>query len=496
LTGGILIHKNLYMSLKESSKSDDFIQATFTIHENILHFTYFTSVVNHEQFHHDLLSFFHKSHSEFRSIDELKNLIPLEEVMVSSNLEEISLNLIKGFIYIQMDSNLDEGLLVNIADTTKGYRPYNDSQNEYSVVGPKVAFVEDLDTNLNLLRKGLVSEKLIFEEHIIGSISKTRIAIVSMEGITNTQHINTARQRLLDLDIDVIYDSSFLDQIIADNSNTPFPLFVTTERIDRIKYALVNGQVVLLCNGAPYAISGPATVYDFFTSPEDYYLSWVLSSFFRLTRYIGILFSIFASSIYVAVLTFHYTIIPKSILGPLIESRVNVPFPPFLEVFFLEVSVEMLREAGARLPTKIGQTLGIVGGVVLGQAAVQAGLTSSILIIIVSLSALASFTIPIFKMSNTLRFLRFPLMFLAYYMGGLGLMIGVVFLLGHLMQLKSLGSPYIVPLYPFRIKEFGDSIIRSSLSILGNRPRYLRPLHVKKFNVQKNKDIGDDYNNE
>ncbi|MDQ0889649.1 hypothetical protein QFZ81_004737 [Paenibacillus sp. V4I9] len=187
---------------------------------------------------------------------------------------------------------------------------------------------------------------------------------------------------------------------------------------------------------------------------------------------------------------------PASLLAPIIESRTNVPFAPIIEVLLLELTVEMLREAGSRLPTKVGQTLGIVGGIVLGEAAVQAALTSNILIIIVSLSALSSFATPIFKMANTIRFLRFPLMGLAAAWGGLGIMIGLVILLGHLLRLKSLGTPYIVPMFPFRFRDFTDSFIRSSLSLTFNRPRFLRPLSIKRYKVKKNNDISNDYNNE
>jgi hypothetical protein len=490
------LQEDIHVALKELSKSDDFKQEKITINGTILHFSYYTTVVSREQFHHDLLSFIQISNCEITNLNELRELIPIEDIRLSSNLEKISLSLTKGFIYIQLAPQLNEGLLVNIADIKKGYRSYNDSENEYSVVGPKVGFVEDIDTNMYLLRQGIITEKLLFEEYIIGSTSKTRVVIAYMEGITNPQHIETARQRLLDLDFDIIFDSSILDQIIADNSNTPFPLFMSSERVDRIKYCLVSGQVALLSDGSPYVISGPTSLFDFFISPEDYYLPWVLGSFFRLIRYIGVAFSIMATPLYVAVITYHYSVIPKTLLGPIIESRVNVPFPPILEALFLEITIELLREAGARLPTKVGQTLGIVGGIVIGQAAVQAALTSNILLIIVSLSALASFTTPTFKMSNTIRFLRFPLIGLAATWGGFGIMVGIVFLIGHLMKLKSLGSPYMVPMFPFRPKEFRDSFIRSSLSLLNYRPRYLRPLSIKKFNVKKNKDIGDDYNDE
>ncbi|MCZ8512747.1 spore germination protein [Paenibacillus filicis] len=486
--------KNVHDALKEASKSDDFIQSQITINKTSLHLSYYNSVINHEQLHHDLLEFIQRSTTDFHNLLDLQCLIPIEGVKSSSNLGEISLGLTKGSVYIQLDSNLNEGLLVNIADTKKGYRKNNESENEYSVIGPKVAFVEDLDTNLNLLRKEIITEKLLFEEQTKGSLSKTRVVIAYIDGIANPEHVNTVRQRLMDLDFDVIFDTATLDQIISDNSNTPFPLFMSTERVDRMKHCLLSGQVAIISSGSPYVISGPTRVFDFFFSPEDYYLPWVLGSFFRFIRFAGVAFSILATPIYVSIMTFHYSVVPKNLLGPIIESRTNVPFPPFLEVLLMEMSVQLLGEAGARLPTKVGQTLGIVGGVVIGEAAVQAGLTSNILIIIVSLSALGAFATPSFKMSNTIRFLKFPMIALAGAYGGLGIMIGAVILLTHLLRLKSLGTPYIVPLFPFRYKDFTDSLIRFSFSHTWSRPSFLRPLFKRKYQVRKHKDIDDDYN--
>lgn len=203
-----------------------------------------------------------------------------------------------------------------------------------------------------------------------------------------------------------------------------------------------------------------------------------------------------ATPIYVAVTSFHYSVIPWELMGTIIDSRVDVPFMPVVEALFLEITIELLREAGARLPTKVGQTLGIVGGIVIGQAAVAAALTSNILLIFVSLSALASFTTPIYKMSNTIRFLRFPLIGLAALWGGLGIMMGIVLILGHLLRLKSLGNPYLVPMFPFRYKDYRDSFVRSSVEFSYLRPGYLRPLTQKRYNVRPRKDKGDNFNEE
>ncbi|SIS03812.1 GerA spore germination protein [Peribacillus simplex] len=489
-----------YSSLKElleqASKSSDFYQFTFTNKSIHINFYYYNSLVDEKKIHEHILPSIQSEKAKIKNLQDLINHIPIEGIEICSDLKEIILHLTQGYIYIQLAGREHEGIIVSLVDLKRGYRDQNDSENEYSVVGPKVGFVEDLSTNINLLRKNIVSEKLIFEEHTIGSISKTRVVIAYLEGVTNPEHVNTVRQRLVDLDFDIVYDSSNLDQIISDNSKTPFPLLFSTERVDRATYMLSAGQVAILSSGSPYLISGPTTVFDFFVSPEDYYLPWILGSFFRLVRYIAVLLSILGTPIYVAIVTFHYEMVPKDLLGPIIESRADVPFPPLIEAIFLEITIELLREAGARLPTKVGQTLGIVGGIVIGQAAVQAALTSNILLIIVSLSALSSFTTPIFKMSNTIRFLRFPLIVLASIWGGFGIIVGITVLLGHLLRLKSLGTPYLVPLYPFRPTDLGDTFYRSSFSLTSKRPSFLRPLHLHKYKVKKNKDVMDDYNNE
>lgn len=487
---------NLLQVIGERLKSDDFQQTTVTFNNSNIHCSFYKTLVSTEQFHHDLLSYLQLSNCEIGNVRDLVSLIPLEGTGISSDLEEITQGLTGGNVFLQLETSLHEGVLVDIADPKLGHRDYNDTQNEFSVIGPKIGFVESLDTNLALIRRGLVTEKLKFEQILVGSISKTRVVIAYIDGITNPQHVNTARQRLSDLNIDVVFETSLLEQLITDNSNTPFPLFLSSERLDRVKYTLITGELAILVEGSPTVITGPTSLFSFIISPEDYYLPWVMGSFFRLIRYFGIAFSILATSFYVATLTYHYNVIPRDLLGPIIESRSNVPFPPLLEVLFLEITIELLREAGSRLPTKVSQTLGIVGGIILGQAAVAAGLTSNILLIIVSLSALASFTTPIFKISNTIRFLRFPLIVLAATWGGLGIMFGLMFILGHLLRLKSLGSPYIVPLFPFRYNSFSDSLIRSNFTLLSNRFFTTRPLTIKRFQPHKNHDIGDDYNNE
>nr|WP_269453483.1 spore germination protein [Paenibacillus swuensis] len=407
--------------------------------------------------------------------------MPLQEYQVSDDADLIRKLILSGHVFLRIHEHADRGILYKVKSLI-GLRKTNDTENEFSVVGPKIGFTEDLDTNLHLMRTQVNIPNLVIKEVTSGKISHSRIAILYIDGLTNEQIVATVEQRIKALDFTVIFDSTQLDQLITDNSNTPFPLLLNTERRDRVTYSLIRGQVAVISDGSPYFIIGPSTLFDFFISPEDYYLPWVIGSFFRIIRIFGVIFSIIASSMYVAIMTFHYEVIPQDMLKPLIYSRLNVPFDPVLEVLFLELIIEFVREAGARLPSKIGQTLGIVGGIIVGTAAVEAALASNILIIVVCLSALASFTTPIYKMSNTIRFLRFPIILLAAYWGSLGIFIGVCFLLVHVTRLTSLGFPYMVPLFPFRPGDFSDSFIRSDYEKITDRPGFLRTQHKKFYN--------------
>ncbi|RED59240.1 spore germination protein [Cohnella lupini] len=459
-----------------ASRSSDFTTNTLAITEPPLKISYYKTLIDGDKLQQYLMSALQIQDVELklRHLKDIQSYLPNDEIEITDRIEIIQHKLFKGYALIQLREEDPTCALIPL-ESKKGIRQSNETENEFSVVGPKVGFVEDLETNLHLIRSQLNTPDLIVKELTIGSLSQSTVVILYLDGVANDENVAKIENRISDIDFDVVFDTSQLDQIISDNSLSPFPLFTTTERRDRVIFSLIMGQVAVISEGSPYFIMGPSTLFDFFLSPEDYYLPWILGSFFRIIRILGVIFSIFASALYVAITTFHYEVIPKDLLNRLIFSRQSVPFPPVLEAVFLEITVEFLREAGARLPSRIGQTLGIVGGIILGQAAVEASLSSNILIIIVSLSALASFTTPIYKMSNTIRFLRFPMIILASLWGGLGILIGIGFLLVHITRLQSLGYPYTAPFYPLRVKDLKDSLIRSSYRIINTRAGYLKP---------------------
>lgn len=480
--------------ISNAKKSNDFTEIKKIVSGFTLSISYFNTLIDHNTMQKILLPYIDKYENTLEKKldkDKFYRNLPLEEVVKTSDVKEIEDKIHNGYALLKFQDKIEDFILLNISNQLIGLRQFNESENEFSVTGPKLGFVENLDTNISLLRRKIKSPLLVTEEVVLGTMSKTRVIIVYLDGITNKKHIEMVKKRLKGIDFDIVWDTTVLEQIISDNSNTPFPIYLSSERLDRITYTISSGQVAIFCDGSPYAISGPSTILDFFISSEDYYYNWIIGSLFRLIRILGIFFSIFSSSFYVAVVTFHYEMIPIDLLGPLISSRANVPFPPLLEVIFLEVTIELLREAGARLPTKIGQTLGIVGGIVIGQAAVAASLTSNVLLIIIALSALASFTTPTITMSNTIRLLRFPFIILSAILGGLGIILGITIMLSHLFRLKSFGTPYMVPLHPFRVNSFKDSFIRPPYSMINERAEYLKTDKNLRYKPKKNKKKSD-----
>ncbi|WVX84406.1 spore germination protein [Niallia oryzisoli] len=238
--------------------------------------------------------------------------------------------------------------------------------------------------------------------------------------------------------------------------------------------------MVTVVDRSPSVIIGPATFDSFFKTIDDYSSRWMVASFIRLMRYFGFFIAIFLPATYIAIISFHFEVIPIKLLLSLGASRERIPFPPYIEAFIMEITLEMLREAGIRLPAKIGQTVGIVGGIVIGQAAVEAGIVSNIMVIVVALTAVASFIIPNYEMGSSIRIIRFPMMIFASLFGFVGLTVGLMILLAHFVALESLGTPYGSPIAPLRFPDWKDALIRFPLWSIYKRPLSTKAIQMKK----------------
>ncbi|WP_378931162.1 spore germination protein [Metabacillus herbersteinensis] len=468
-------------------KSSDFMQYESRTKDHPIWIAYFRTLVDMKILHQSILP---QVQGDWKTLDELIGLVPIENIIITIDTDVIKEKLLDGYVLINL-AEYGSNVALFRATLNKA-REVSLPEVEFSVVGPKEAFVESIESNINLIRKRIPIDKLRVKEMKIGDLSQSKVAVLYVDGVANEENVHTIWERMKDIHFDQICDSSYITQMISDNHNSPFPQLLDTERPDRVAAILAEGKVAIMVDGSPHVLIGPTTLVEFFSAFEDYSLNWILASFFRLVRLFAVAFSILITPIYVAALTYHYELIPKDLLNTLVSSRREIPLPPILEALFLELTIELLREAGARLPTKVGQTIGIVGGIVIGTASVEAGLTSNVLLIIVALAALGSFTTPVYVMGNTIRLLRFPFLIFAQMYGLLGIVFCFCFLIAHLLKLTSLGRPFLEPIFPPRVADMKDALIRLPFSVMSKRPYEVRAKEPKRFSGKKakqNKDI-------
>ncbi len=359
--------------------------------------------------------------------------------------------------------------LVSVDTYSAPTRAIANTETESTVIGPQDAFTESLETNISLLRRRIQSPMLKNENRIIGSEANIKISIMYMENIVNEKNLENLRNRIDQIDYPLFTDVSVLKQLIEDNPFSPFPQYYMTVRPDSVCRYLIDGRIIIFLDNSQTAIVCPTSFFEMFVSVEDYYNRWTTASLLRMLRFFGFFLTIMITPMYISALTFHPEILPYELLLNLQESRSKVPFPPLIEVLFIELIVEVLREAGSRMPTKVGQTIGIVGGIVIGTAAVQAGLLSNILIVLVATSALLSFLPPIFLMSNASRFVRYIFILSAGLFGLFGQMLALAWLIHHLLSLKSLGTNFMTPAIPRKPTDLFDSIIRAPINYIRDK---------------------------
>lgn len=365
---------------------------------------------------------------------------------------------------------------------TQGWpqRAIEDPQIESSLKGGHQGFVETASQNIALIRRYIPDRELKMKSIIVGRRGKTSVTIMYLEDVAHPEVLQELYDRIKLLDVDAILNSGELEGFIEDNPFSPFPQFISTERPDAVASQILQGRLAIVVDRSPAVLVGPASFTSFFQSVDDYSTRWLVASFNRLMRFMAFLLAICLPSLYIAAISFNYEVIPVKLILSIGESRERVPFPPFVEALLMEITLEMLREAGVRLPSPIGQTVGIVGGIVIGQAAVQAGIVSNIMVIVVASTAIASFIIPNYDMASAIRLLRFPMMLMAWMFGIVGIVIGLMTLIGHLIALESLGTPYGSPFAPVRFSDLKDTIFRFPIWKMTKRPVSARATQMRR----------------
>ena len=416
-------------------------------------------------------------HSSHTSLRETVSAVEVNEL---NTVEEAEQAVLKGSVILHAENRLWSIILPNSVS-----RAIETSEQESIIYGPKDSFSEQIDQNLTLIRRRLPIRALKSEELTVGSLSKTTVILLYIDGLTNPELIGIAREKTSVIEYDTFLDTSHLAHFLEDHICSVFPQFQQTDRPDAVVAALTSGKVVWLVDNTPFALIGPITFFDLFQSPEDYIHRWVVASFLRGLRFFAFLFAMVLTPIYVALTMHHYQMMPIELLYVLLESRSQIPFNPFWEALFMLLTLEILKEASLRMPSKSGHTLGVVGGIVIGQAAVAAKIASNILIIHVAVMAIASFLIPNYLMTNSSKLIQFGLLILAAWLGMWGITLGLILVLIHLHGLTSLKQPFISPLVPFYATDWKDTIVRLPSRWMIQRPAYLKPLKRYKFSKRK-----------
>lgn len=353
-------------------------------------------------------------------------------------------------------------------------RGVSEPSGETVIRGAREGFTETMRFNTALVRRRVRDTRLKVVARSIGERSKTDVAMVYIDDIVNETVLEELKNRIDDIKIDAILDSGYVEQLIEDNSFTPFPQIQSTERPDVVAAALYEGRIALLVDNSPFAIIVPTTLPSLFQSPDDYYQRWINASLIRILRLVSVFLALIFPALYIAITSYHTAIIPTRLAYSIAASKEGVPFPAFVETLIMEFSFALLLEAVQRLPRTIGSTIGIVGGLIIGQAAVSAGIVSPIMIIITSLTAITEFITPNYGVSMALRIVRLSLIILSAILGFYGIILGLILLLIHLIRLKSFGMPYLSPAVNPDIKDFKDMFVRLPLKYFKKRPNYMK----------------------
>ncbi len=402
--------------------------------------------------------------------EELKDrILPNSKVNELKNFSEVLHHILSGDAVIFVN-----GINKALSCDTKGWetRAVEEPDSEATVRGPREGFIETLRVNTSLIRRKIKSPKLKMESLFIGDYSHTEINIAYIDGIVDPDILKEVKSRLSGIDTDCILESGYIEEFIEDAPFSPFPTIFHSEKPDKIAANLLEGSVAIITDGTPFVLTVPATFWNFMNASDDYYERYSVANIIRILRLLGFILSLLLPGLYIAITTYHQEFLPTAMLISIAGSRVNVPFPPLVEALLMEFTFEALREAGIRLPKQIGQTISIVGALVLGQAAVSASLVSPAMVIVVAITAISSFVTPSYNLAIANRILRFILMVLGGMLGLFGVVLGFLCILIHMESLRSFGIPYLYPVPPLVVEDLKDTFLRAPWWYMHTRPAF------------------------
>jgi spore germination protein KA len=394
---------------------------------------------------------------------------PIGSTIRTSDVSGIVRNMLNGHAAVFAAGEADA---MTVAVSGKEQRSLEEPPSELVIRGPRDGFIENISTNIGLLRSRLKTPRLKMESFTVGELSQTRVVISYINGIVKDSIVEEVRKRITRIQIDGVLDSGYIEGFIEELPFSPFPQVNSTERPDVITAGLLEGKIAILVDTTPFVLLVPMTFWAGLQSSEDYYSRTLFGTFVRWIRFLFIFISVFAPSLYVAVTTFHQEMIPTNLVLSIATAREAVPFPALIEALLMEIMFEALREAGVRMPRQVGQAVSIVGALVIGQAAVQAGIISAPVVIVVATTGIASFTIPRFNFANGIRLLRFPMIFLAGTLGLYGVVLGFLGILLHITALRSFGVNYFTPITPLTFQGLKEILVSAPIWSRNMRPEH------------------------
>jgi len=484
-----ILKENIARVQSFAKDNSDFVIREFRLKDSVSAFVlYVDGLVSGDQVDFALkeMMILEGGFSQLSSLES--HVIAVSQIADADNYADILLGALGGDTVLFVEGNTKACLLGLRGPNT---RSVSEPELETVVRGPREGFIENIRVNTSLLRRKLKTPNLKMKPMMIGRHSNTNIVITYMEGLVDPALVIEVEKRIEKIDIDAVFETGYIEELIQDNAYSPFPQVQYTERPDVVAASLLEGRIGIMVDGTPIVLIVPITFWTLMQANEDYYDRYQLATLIRWMRYVFFVIALLGSSLYIAITTYHQALLPTSLLLSVAASREKVPFPAVVEAFILEISFEALREAGVRLPKAVGQAVSILGGLVVGQAAVEAGIVSAAMVIVVAGAGIASFTIPRYNASIAIRMLRFPFMILASLFGVYGIMVGLVILIGHLANLRSFGIPYLSPINPLSSPDLKDVIWRAPWWMQKERPSFMSVLDTKRMGDALTEEIRD-----
>lgn len=468
---------NLNKIQAEYTDSPDLKVKKVTLHDNITaYFIYIDGLIDVDVVQRDFITPLLDLSVENLSRPELIDELPISNTLVHYDITEVINVIAQGSTALIID-NVPFSISCNVKKFDK--RGITEPETEKDVRGSHEGFIEVLQANVAMLRRKIQNPKLKFKTVTVGKMTKQTLMVAYIDGLASDKVLNILLKKLNSYDLDCALAAGYIEQFLSESPYSPFPQYNSTERPDKATASLLEGKFVIMLDGTPAALIAPTNFFSFFQTTDDYSLHWYLGSFARIIRFLGIFIALTLPALYIAITSFNYFLIPLNLLIPFALSRAKVPFPPIIEALLMEFTIEMLREAAIRLPNYIGGTIGVIGGIVIGQAAVEAGLVSGLFLVIVAVTAITSYVVPNYSFSSAFRLVRFAFTIVTSILGMAGLMICNIMIVCHILSLESLGQPYFQPMVPLKIKDLKDSFVRLRIKYLKNKPNVVKEKGTK-----------------